>query len=185
MNKRLNMIIGKKQIILAGLTLILGIAIYLSFMFEQSGKDLSATKTLEDTSNYGESVFVASGAVSDANIAAAEYFEQFRLDRTKSRDEATETMQTLLQAGDLTTDELATAKQEAVSMAKLIESEGKIETLVKAQGFADCLVYLDGKSANIIVKTDDLTTAQAAQIKSILLGEVTVAAENITIVPVK
>ena len=35
-----------------------------------------------------------------------------------------------------------------------MESESKVETLVKAAGFEDCVVYLDGDNANIVVKTD-------------------------------
>ena len=46
-------------------------------------------------------------------------------------------------------------------------------------------MYLDGTSANIVVKSDGLKTAQAAQIKDILLGEVDVSNENIKIFDVK
>ena len=51
-----------------------------------------------------------------------------------------------------------------------------------------CLLYtsyLSDNSANIIVKSSGLDTAQAAQIKSALLSEVEVAGENITIVEVQ
>ena len=183
MHKRFNMIIGKKQIILAGLVLILGIAIYLQVMFSQDGRDLTATGALEDLTNYGEPQFVSSAAVGDS-ASSDEYFAQARIDKTKSRDEAVETLQTLLSAGDLTEDELAMATQDAVSLSKYIDSEGEIENLIKATGFEDCLVYLDGTSANIIVKSPGLAPSEAAQIKDILLSKVEVANENITIVEV-
>ena len=67
----------------------------------------------------------------------------------------------------------------------LMEAENKIETTLKAQGFEDVLCYLSDNSANIIVKSSGLDTAQAAQIKSALLSEVEVAGENITIVEVQ
>ena len=47
------------------------------------------------------------------------------------------------------------------------------------------MVYLDGDNASIVVKSDGLTAAQAAQIKDILLSEVDVANENIRIFEVK
>ena len=72
-----------------------------------------------------------------------------------------------------------------MSLSKLSESEGKIESLIKAQGFDDCVVYLNGSTANIVVKTEGLESAQAAQIKDILLTEVTIPAENIRIFEVK
>ena len=49
----------------------------------------------------------------------------------------------------------------------------------------DCVVYLDGKSAKVVVKTQGLDKAQAAAIKDIILGEVTVPAENIRVFEVK
>ena len=73
---------------------------------------------------------------------------------------------------------------DAVKMSSLIESENKIESLLKAQGFEDALCYLNGTSANIIVKTDGLDAAGAAKIKSTLLSEVEVAGDCITIVEV-
>ena len=39
--KKLNLIIGKKQIILACLTLILGIAIYMNYALASADKDIS------------------------------------------------------------------------------------------------------------------------------------------------
>ena len=68
---------------------------------------------------------------------------------------------------------------------KLIESEGTIESLVRAQGFEDCVAYLDGESAKIVVKTEGLSKAQAASIKEIILGETEISAENIRIFEVK
>ena len=72
-----------------------------------------------------------------------------------------------------------------MTLSSLIESETVIEDLIKASGFEDCVVYIDGDNASIVVKTNGLTTAQAAQIKDILLSEVTIPNENIRIFEVK
>lgn len=183
MGKRINMVIGKKQIILVALALVLGIAIYLQVIFAGSGEPLQATGALEGESSYGDALFVSSGAVNDVGNLD-EYFAQAKIDKMKTRDEAVETLQTLLGGGDLTQDELAVVAQDAVSLSKFIDAEGEIETLMKAQGFEDCIVYLDGKAANIIVKTPGLAPSEAAQIKDILLSKVTLDNENITILEV-
>ena len=91
----------------------------------------------------------------------------------------------MLEGQDITSEEAATYTQDAVVMSSLIESETVIEDLIKASGFEDCVVYLDGDNASIVVKSDGLTAAQAAQIKDILLSEVDVANENIRIFEVK
>ena len=66
-----------------------------------------------------------------------------------------------------------------------IETETKVENLLKAQGFSEALCYLSDNTANVIVKTQGLDNSQAAQIKSTLLGEIAIPAENITIVEIK
>lgn len=121
----------------------------------------------------------------EAAGGAENYFAQARLERTASRDESVATLQSILGGGDRTEDELVTDAIAAVETSKLIESESTIESLIKAQGYPDCIVYLDGESAKVVVQTEGLDAAQAAAIKDIILGEVSISAENIRIFEVK
>ena len=102
-----------------------------------------------------------------------------------NRDEAVQTLQTIIGGGDLTEDELVVNALDAVEVSKLIETEGTIESLVKAQGFDDCVAYLDGENAKVVIKTEGLDKAQAAAVKEIILSEAKVSAENIRIFEVK
>lgn len=175
-----NFIVGKKQIILASLTLFLGLAIYVNYALNTENDDIKTTKVVNTkTSNYGVADFVNETSDED------DYFAQARLDRMTSRDEAAQTLETIMGGGDSTDEEKEVASEEASSISQLIESESKIENLIKAAGYEDCVVYLDGTGANIVVKSDGLEKAQAAQIKDILLGEVDVANENIKIFDIK
>ncbi len=207
--KKPSFIIGKKQIILTCMTLMLGIAVYVNYALTDNGvpvkksvsvnADISSSESAvestensvendaatenensidADAENYGESEFV-NGETSE------DFFAQARLEKMTNRDEAVQTLQTIMGGGDITEDEMVTNALEAVEVSKLIESEGKIESLIKAQGIEDCVVYLDGESAKVVVKTQGLDKAQAATIKDIILGEVTVPAENIRIFEVK
>lgn len=217
--RRINMIIGKKQIIVAGLALIVGVAVYANVASQNK------ISTVDKNGNYGDTQFVSANesSIKDANantstesgapvqadiegennqlkvnandVTAGDtekvdnqqsdaYFAQARIDKQKSRDEAVEVLQSMYLGGDLTSDEKQVVAQDAVSMGDLMESEVKVETMLKALGFEDALCYLSGKGANIIVKTENLDAAKAAQIKSTLLSEVDVAGENITIVEV-
>lgn len=178
--KRLNLILGKKQLVAAGLTVLLGTAVAVNFICAGNGKkqDLTEPTTQVSGSTYGEADLVSSSADSDA------YFAQARLDKQSSREEAAEVLQSMYQGGDLTEDELSVVAVDAMKMGGYIESENKIESLLKAQGFEDALCYLSDNSANIIVKTDGLDAAGAAKIKSTLLSEVEVANDRITIVEV-
>ncbi|MDR0917778.1 MAG: SpoIIIAH-like family protein [Oscillospiraceae bacterium] len=178
--KKPTITIGKKQIILSCLTLILGVAVYTNYALSKDSpkKEISPTTTeasIDDTvENYGDSEFVSSNATSD-------FFANARLEKVTNRDLAVETLQSIIGGGDLTQDEMVTNAINAVEVSKLVEKEGEIESLIKAQGFTDCVVYLSADSAKVVVKTDGLDPAGAASIKDIILGAVAVPTENIRI----
>ncbi len=197
---RINLILGKKHLVAAGLALVLAVGLYANFAI---GSNVSSKSASGD--NYGDTRLVSNendntGKVSDkkdSDIVSAsantekvadsseEYFAKARIDKQASREEAKETLKSIYGGGDMTKDELAVVAQDAQQLTDLMEAENKIETTLKAQGFEDVLCYLSDNSANIIVKSQGLDTAQAAQIKSALLSEVEVAGENITIVEVQ
>ncbi|MEG0615341.1 MAG: SpoIIIAH-like family protein, partial [Oscillospiraceae bacterium] len=116
--KKPSFIIGKKHIILACLTLILGIAIYLNYSFAQTSNGLKtkpadAAVSTEVAENYGDAEFV------NGEDGGDDYFAQARLDKITKRDEAVQTLQTMLGGGDLSTDELSAMKLDAVNVSKL------------------------------------------------------------------
>ncbi|MCC8196004.1 MAG: SpoIIIAH-like family protein [Ruminococcus sp.] len=181
---RFNLRVSKRQIIITCLVLLLGIAVYANY--ELTNTDLKATDvvtSLDMSDVYGEITYVNGTEVVD--YSSDDYFAQARLEKLTSRDEAVETLKMMLDGGDISDEELSSYTEEAVALSSLIESETIIENLVIAAGFEDCVCYLDGENANIVVKSEGLTSAQAAQIKDILLSEVDVQNENIRIFEVK
>ncbi len=187
MKRRINLIIGKKQIILAGLTVLLGAAIYINYLHSST---LGVDTSDKETANYGDVQFVSGDKIgdTDVNIGTTNsdaYFAQARLDKQHSREESLEVLKSFYYGGDRTDEELEVVAEDVLKVSGYIETETKVENLLKAQGFSEALCYLSANSANVIVKTSGLDNAQAAQIKSTLLGEIAVPAENITIVEIK
>ncbi|MDF2568307.1 MAG: hypothetical protein K0R90_1763 [Oscillospiraceae bacterium] len=176
---KFNAIVGKRQIILASLVLILGIAVYLNWQFAKTGEDFAVTNGLDTGKNYGDTQLVNNTA------SGSDYFAQAKLTRTKSRDEAKSTLTKMLQSSKLSDKEKAEATTKALDLAKQIDSEGKIENLIKAKGFTECVVYISEDKADVVVKTNGLSKTEAAQIKDIILSESKTNAENIRIVEVK
>lgn len=181
--KKPSMIIGKKQIVLSGLTLVLGAAVYLNYVLSggtglmpaEMTKDAAAPTEADDLANYGTAEMV------NATPAPSDYFAQARLDKQTSRDYAVQTLQSIIGGGDLSNDEMVTNAIDAVSLSNQMKSESVIENLILSQGFSDCVVYLDGSTAKIVVESDGLNAAQAAAIKEIVLTESDVPAEGIRI----
>lgn len=228
-----NFILGKKQIVLASLVVILGAAVYLNWQFassdleiegadpvngapestaisdgtnspiqftaigepvessETQGDALEETGTVpEDTqtqaSQTGESedsqkMLGDAQFVSSFSIVDETYFTMARLARTRSRDEAIETVSAILDSENLTETDKADASAKAIAISDIIEAETRIENLVKAKGFAECMAYITENSANIVVKSDGLTQDEATQIKNIVVAEGKIKGENVSI----
>jgi len=196
MNKSL--ILGKKQIILCCLVMALGIAVYMNWRIVDEGEDFAAdnvTQTdasasgtgIDDTvKKYGDSQYVDSQNIDGGdNVNGDIYFSEAKLTRQKTRDEAVETLQVIMSNVEVDSEAKADLAVQAAAIASAIETEGKVENLIKAKGFSECMVYLDEDRASVVVRADELLDNEVAQIKDIILKETSVPVENISMVDVK
>lgn len=185
--KKPAVIIGKKQIVMACLTMILGIAVYVNYVLSDPA-DRFSVESVSEGEEYGETKFVNADnndLSSLSNVNAADYFAQARIDKASSRDEAVQTLQTVMGGGDISENEAVVNALAAVELSQMTELESKMESLIKARGYQDCIVYLDEDDVKVVVQSDGLDTAQAAAIKDILLSEAKISAQNIRIFEVK
>ena len=194
---------SKRQLTILTLILALGVAVYLNWEYAKTDSSfvlptqtqaeedaLLANAQAEDApvmealpdKNYGEAQLV-----SVSENSSDQYFETARLTRTKTRDEALDKLQQSLKATGLTEEEKAQLKDILSSTISNISLESDIENLVKAKGFADCVVFIDGENVALAVKTgpEGLSKNEVAQLRDIILGKVQTSAQNISIVEVK
>ncbi len=181
---KMNMIISKRHIILSALVLALSIAVYLNWEY------VKTNDSFVDSDKVAVSGEVAGEDMGDGELAQTAaygeaYFAEAKLSRTKSRDEAMDAMKYMLEDASLDSEQMAQLTLEAAAIAESIETEGKIENLIKARGFADCMVYLESDKIDVLVKCEGMTDAEAAQIKDVILGEVELPTENISIIEIK
>ena len=144
-----------------------------------------AEAAADDTAdkNYGEAQLVSVNKDS-----GTEFFEAARLTRSKARDEALDTLKKSLKDAKLTAEEKTQLTEELSTRINNITLETKLETLIKAKGFADCVVNLEDSKANVTVMTesDALTAEEVTRIRDVLLGQCnTLTAQGITSVEVK
>ena len=177
---------GKKQVLLATLIVALGVAVYLNYYFsaQQPAVDTGAGVSVSSRDNLGDAQFVGGSAMSsqptDGN-EESDYFSQARENRETAREQALELIKEMM--NDVkATDEIkkeALAKTEEVADA--IEQESKIESLIKAKGFEDCVVYIEEDNCNVVVKADSLQPQQTIQITEIVTAQSNIVAQNIKI----
>lgn len=179
-------IFGKRQMMLGVLVLALGLAVYLNYSFASPSADhitaSAGTTTTGNNDHLGDAQYVGNTTVANAKSAA--YFKEARQNRETARSEALEMVEELMNNAKISGSVQAEVVKKIQDMADAVDRESKIENLIKAKGFADCVVYIDGENCNVVVQADTLTAQQTAQITEIILSQSQIPAQNIAIVTV-
>ena len=120
----------------------------------------------------------------DANANAeskGDYFSAAVVERESARDEALEVLQGVVDDAASLDAAKEQALKDIATMAKVIENESNIETLIKAKGFEECVAVINGEKANVIVKSEGLQPNDLSQILEIVYLQAGILPENVTI----
>ena len=82
-------------------------------------------------------------------------------------------------------DAVESALKEIAQIAKDIENESNIETLVEAKGIEACIAVINDGKATIIVQTDGLLASEVAQINEIVYEQSGILPTDLKIVEKK
>ena len=160
----MNLLIGKKQIVLAGLVVALGLAVFVNWYYSDTGAKLypggAAEKKTSETDD---------GAAEYVNgLSEEEYFASVRMNRDSARDEAVEELQAVLSGA-------AEDSDAAADTAKAIEkltNEGKMETdienLVSGKIGAGCVAVISENCVEVVVNKDALNDGNVLAISDVV-----------------
>jgi len=180
--------VKKRGAIYSVVALMLCLAVYLNWYYTKTEEDYgNATDYQADGKILGESVLVdnveAEGAAGLATQPVSEYFSQARLSRQQARDEAVSILTRTAESA-ASTEEARTAASTGIQvMADNAVVESRIENLVIAKGYEDCVTFVNDNGVNVIVsKTENgLTDTDVAKIRDIVISEASVTADVIKI----
>ncbi len=170
--------VGKRNLIIGCSVLVIGLAIALNFLFLN---DTEVTTGYDYSASSGMTSSEDALSVSE-NDDTNDYFAVSQLNRQRARDEAMEVLQCV--ADNDTADEEAKAKalDEISQIARDMENESNIETLVVSKGFEQCVAVVSGGTASVIVKADELVDSQISQINEIVFTQTGIEPQNIKII---
>lgn len=166
------MILKKKQIISGALVIMIGLAGYLNYMYDDETQSVGANEL--ETSNIGQ-VQMVSGT--------QDYFSNCRLNRENSRAKAVDLLKDTIANQNVDDKTKNDAQKQILDIAKNIESEENIESIIIAKGFNDAVVFINGESVTVTVKTNELTAVDTAKIKDVVMEYINT--NNIKIVEVE
>lgn len=198
------MIIGRKHFVLAALILALGAAVYLNWQFAPTDNMINdvisnnAENISTESDNQEYVAAVKQTSATDASATGYEeeaveagkktnYFEEARAERKKTRDDAISMLQEIIDNAALDSSQKTEAADTAAAIAKNMEKEAAIESLVKAKGYKDCVVVISDMQVNVVIPAGNsgLTAADAALVKDIVIGQIEISPSCIKIIEAK
>ena len=171
--------VGKRNFIIFGAVLLIGAAIVVNFLVmsaqNNDGYDYDKSAGMQDTSSPSTDVG------NNEEIGNDEYFSSIEVSRKRSRDEAIEVLQSVVDSQSSTEAAKNEALLEIAGLAKVMEQEANIETLVIAKGFENCVAVISDGKANIVVTGSELLPAEISQINEIVYDQSGILPVNINI----
>lgn len=152
-----------KIIIITAMVLLLGVTGYLNVMLNNS----------------------VSGSTTDTQTTTVGYFQTYRSTRESTRDQEMLYYDAII-SNDTSTDEaVKNAEKSKLALISQMEKELVVEGLIKAKGFEDCVVTISDSNVNAVVKSNELTSTEVAQIVAVIQSQLNTGIENIKIIPVE
>lgn len=198
---------GKRQLVLAALVVALGAAVYLNWQFADNSSLIQQTSA-NANKQIGQAQFVNNSTDSsvskDKNTSsstssnsskdtskkaqpsedALAYFAQVKVERQKTHDGAADLAKEVLEVADSSDEAKKEAVGKAAEIAKNMEQETNIESLIKAKGFSQCLAFIQNGECSIVVCKGELDDDGVIAIKDIVTGQSGIEFDNIKITEV-
>ncbi len=194
------MFMKRKNAVTALIVLFICIAVYLNWNYTgdveneiqasmDTGKTLGevtlANNEAKDDIGKEENVVEENNA--NNQDATGDYFANARLEKQKARDNALTILKETTEKSQISQQERDKAASNMENLASGAISETRIETLVKAKGFEECVALINEEVVNVIVKAPEkgLTPSDTTKIKDIVISETKVNPGQIKIVEIK
>lgn len=114
------------------------------------------------------------------------FFIEYRIERERTRGQQVEWLREIINNPNSDNDTRKVAQEQLYTISQNMGKEMEIESLIRAKGFSDAVVliqHLPDKVVTVVVKSENLTTEQAAQIADLVSRNTGVAKPNIVIIP--
>ena len=178
----------KKAAVLTSVLLFVALAVYLNWSYNKKEEEAAMTNT--------ETTLAEDKTIEEAGLfyqkpeevrTVSAYFETVRLNRSRARDEAVQTLSNVSETSGASQETVDTALAEISQVAEYTMMEAELEGLILAKGFDECVVFItdDGVDVTVPASSDGLSTAEVARITDAVLSETNFTADNLKIVEVR
>lgn len=182
---------GKRNLIIAGAVIMIGLAVYVNWIFfagDKADDSYQYDQSAGMTTNYGTTLGTGSNTSNQNSTATdtASYFSSVQVSRQKARDEALEVLNSVVDNDNASEQVKAEAVAEIRQIAAEMENEAKIESLIKTKGYAQCVAVISGENVSIVVQHEgELSASALAQINAIVYEQTGISPSGVSIIAKK
>lgn len=184
--------IWKRNAVVATVLVLICAGVYLNWNANQEApvdltQTLNAEQLLDDTTLVmGSSDGQLQPVSGETDTADADYFAQIRLSRQESRDSAVELLQETIAFEDGSENAAAAAS----SLDHIVNdalAEARVESLLIAKGFEDCVAYMSDGNISIAVSApaEGLDAETVAMISDVVIAQTDYKMSEIYVIEVK
>jgi len=186
--------IWKRNAVIATVALFVSVAVFLNWSYGRGGSEpthgdyvlFEDTMTGRVLSGDFETGGYGAQTAETGILDSSGYFATARLNRQHARDTALTILRETAARPTATDDLRGRADEEIGAIAQNALAEARIESLVIAKGFMDCVAFLYDGGADLVVASppEGLQAVDVARMADIIISETGLRMENITIVPI-
>lgn len=180
----------KKNGIAAAILVTVCAGIYVNYLYTEENTAAALEDTLDAEKVMSDDALVLSqdaqvlAAQSELTNTSTDYFAAVRLSRQEARDSAIDLLEEAMNYSDTTKAEESAAQLDEIVETAL--SEARIESLVIAKGYTDCVAYMSSEGISVAVAAPEggLQEEDVAVIADIVMSQSSYTLSDIRIVEV-
>ena len=138
---------------------------------------------VNSTQNNTENITKQQNCTVQTNTTSSpdDYFTKSKLERDTMYSQMLETYEKVINSSNSLETQKQTATQEITKINETKNSIMICENLIKTKGFDNSVIFVNGKSVNVIIGASEIKQEEIAQMQNIISREMNVQIENIHI----
>ena len=193
-------ILKRNQLVILVIALVLVTAGYLNYTSMNENNE-NTVMTSQIVAELGEATLVSSTDIENEEVETTQneeieqideqvltsattedtYYTSSKLERDNMFSQLLETYQEVYNNVNSTAEQRNTAISEMAKINKTKNSVMISENLIKTKGFEDVVIFVNTNSISVIIKAEEISSEQIAQVQNIISRELEVGAEIIHI----
>ena len=119
----------------------------------------------------------------NSTAVSANFYTTYRNERETTRTQEIQFYDSILASATSSEDAKKEAENNKMALISLMEKELVTEGIIRGKGFEDAIVTSSESNVNVFVKCAELTSAEVAQISSVVIDQLNVELDRVIIIP--